>query len=104
MAIRGRVAYDDAADGRGRKAPDDFMATGTFAKPKRRKARALSPDEERKYRNIYWLGLNQTGVSTRAIERQSGYDHSTVAEGVKWAAEHGEAWLRSQIQEGRSAG
>jgi transposase len=104
MAIQGRAIYDESSTGRGPRAPDDFMATGTIASKKRRGPRARTSEERRKRRYIYWLGLVRSGMTLREIEADSGFGRETIREGVAWAVLHGEAWLRSQIQEGRSAG
>jgi hypothetical protein len=107
--MRGEAVYyshdeDDARPERGPRSPDDFMGTGTIQGPRRRGPRARTPEERRRRRYLYWLGLVRSGMTYREIEAESGFGVATIHAGVRWASRHGEAWLRAQIQEGRSAG
>jgi hypothetical protein len=100
--MRGEAVYytdpDDATSRRGPRSPDDFMGTGTIQGPKRRGPRARTPEERRKRRYLYWLGLVRSGMTYREIEAESGFGVATIHAGVRWARRHGEAWLLEQVR------
>lgn len=100
MALGGRqiVSLDDR--GRPDRSPAsrtvDFEAPFVIQKAKRRRPK-LTPEQVRRNTYLVWYSYHESGLSVRDIEGRTGFSKSQVAAGIRWAREHGEAYLRGEL-------